>query len=312
MWARGFSKAASEIGETIFEDTGPSGEKNLIKAFRIDFPSGHKVLALSSKPRSIRGKQGKVTIDEAAFHDQLPELLKAALAMLIWGGRVSILSSHNGEDNPFNLLVKDIRSGKLPYSLHTTTFDNALDAGLYERVELIYKSRGKQFGYQDNQGAFHAFATRDAWRTWMLDQYGDAANEELFCIPRQGSGVYIPRTVVERAQRDGIPIVRYSQPPEFVLNDRRLLEADAWIRDVLKPVVDGFDATRRHVFGQDFGRDGDLSAIKVLTDLRGGRWRTALQLELRRIPFDVQQLIVFFILDNLPHFHHAKFDALDP
>lgn len=309
MWAKAFNKAAGEIGETMFEDAGPNGEKNLIKAFRIDFPSGHKVLALSSRPRSIRGKQGKVTIDEAAFHDDLPGLLKAALAMLIWGGRVAILSSHNGEDNPFNLLVKDIRDGKVPYSLHTTTFDDALAAGLYQRVKLVSESHGKALGYPDRKGNFVPIETQAQWRQWIVEKYGEAANEELFCVPRAGSGVYIPRSVVMRAQRDGIPVIRYAKPPEWVLNDNRLEEAQVWIAEVLKPILDGLDTTRRHALGQDFGRDGDLSIPVVLEEVGPGHWRTVLHLELRRIPFDVQQLIVFFLLDNLPHFHHAKFDA---
>lgn len=309
MWAKAFSKAASAIGEMIFEDSGPAGEKNLIKAFRIDFPSGHKILALSSRPRSIRGKQGKVTIDEAAFHDDLPGLLKAALAMLIWGGRVAVLSSHNGEDNPFNLLVKDVRDGKLPYSLHKTTFDDALAAGLFDRVRLVAESRGKRVGYPLPDGSFQEIVSVSQYHDWVVSQYGEAANEELFCIPRAGSGVYIPRSVVMRAQREGIAVTRYAKPPEWVLNDRRLEEAQIWINDCLKPILDNLDTTRRHVYAQDFGRDGDLSIPVVLQETGPGHWRTVLHLELRRIPFDVQQLITFFIIDNLPHFSHAKFDA---
>ena len=304
MWARAFNRAAGEIQETVYQD-----EKTDIKAFRIDFASGHKILALSSRPRSIRGKQGKVTIDEAAFHDDLAGLLKAALAMLVWGGRVAVISSHNGEDNPFNLLVKDIRAGKFPYSLHSTTFDDALDAGLYERVRLIYEARGKAFGFRDEKGVFRTFATRADWRAWMFEQYGEDANEELLCIPKAGSGVYLPRSIVERCQRDGIAVLRYAKPPEWVLSDRRLEEARLWIADVLKPVLENLDLNRRHVYGQDFGRDGDLSVVAVLADQGGGRWRTVLHVELRRIPFDVQGLIRDAIIEALPHFHHAKFDA---
>ncbi len=289
-WARGMQVAAAEMQETIYSD-----EKDSIKAFRIDFASGKKILGLSSRPRSIRGKQGKVTIDEAAFHDDLPGLLKAAMAMMIWGGRVRILSSHNGEDNPFNLLVKDIRAGKLPYELHRTTFTEALEAGLYERVKLLMGPRLKE-------------KTREEWEAKIRGQYGSDAAEELDCIPRMGSGVYIPRTIVERCQVAGIPVIRYAKPIEWMLNDRRLVEAQQWIDDTLKPLIDSMAALRT-VFGLDFGRSGDLSYIPVWQDQGGGKWREAFALELRRIPFDVQQLIVFYLLDELPLFHHAKFDA---
>ena len=108
MFAKAFDRAASQPQEILYDDGSDEG----IKAFRIDLPSGHSIVALSSKPRSLRGKQGKVIIDEAAFHDQLAELLKAALALLMWGGRVVLISTHDGADNPFNELIEDIRAAK--------------------------------------------------------------------------------------------------------------------------------------------------------------------------------------------------------
>lgn len=296
MWARAFNRAAGELQEVMFDDTDAHGDIRQIKAYRIDFASGRKILALSSRPRSIRGKQGKVTIDEAAFHDDLPGLIKAAMAMLIWGGRVRIISSHNGEDNPFNLLLKDVRAGKLPYSIHSTTFTQALDAGLFDRVKLILGERLKQ-------------RTRAEWEAAIRAQYGEDAAEELDCIPKSGSGVYIPRTVVERCQRDGIAVIRYAKPMEWMLNDRRLEEAKTWIADVLKPAIDALDPAKPHVFGQDFGRSGDLSYVCVLEGIGRGRWREGFDLEMRRIPFDVQQLVIFALMDELPQFRHAKFDA---
>jgi len=296
MWARAFNKAAGAIRETLFDDVGPHGDIRQIKAFRIEFASGRKILALSSRPRSIRGKQGKVTIDEAAFHDDLAGLVKAAMAMLIWGGRVRILSSHNGADNPFNLLVKDVRAGKLPYSIHRTTFDDALNAGLFERVKLIMGARLKE-------------KTREEWRARIYKHYGESALEELDCIPRSGTGVYIPRTIVERCQREGITVLKLKRPHEWMLNDQRLAEADVWIKDVLKPVIDALDTGKRTVLGRDFGRSGDLSYDTVLQDQGGGKWREAFSVEQRNIPFDVQRAISFYLLDNLPLLHHAKYDA---
>jgi phage FluMu gp28-like protein len=295
MWARAFQRAAGAIEETLFEDVDADGDSRRIKAFRIEFASGFKILALSSRPRSIRGKQGKVTIDEAAFHDDLPGLIKAAMAMLIWGGRVRLLSSHNGEDNPFNLLVKDIRAGKLPYSLHRTTFTDALDAGLFARVQLILGARLKQ-------------QTRAEWEAAIRAQYGEGAAEELDCIPAMGSGVYLPRTLVEHCQSDACVVIRWAKPPEWMLNSRRIEETDRWIADVLKPAVDSLPNVRS-VLGRDFGRSGDLSVEGVLQEIAPRRWRATLTVELRRIPFDVQEKINLWLVANLPLFHHAKYDA---
>src|SRR5690349_24280103 len=117
-WARKFNKAARAAEEIAIEDES----RNLL-AYRIRFASGHKIVALSSRPSNLRGKQGRAIIDEAAFHENLPELLKAALAFTMWGGLVRVISTHNGADNAFNQLVNDIRAGRRPFSLHRVTLD---------------------------------------------------------------------------------------------------------------------------------------------------------------------------------------------
>ncbi|MCL4500449.1 MAG: hypothetical protein M1438_01170, partial [Deltaproteobacteria bacterium] len=92
MWARHYNKAASEVEEFVFKDGGKDNKE--IQAYRIRFASGHEIVALSSRPANLRGKQGKIVIDEAAFHDDLRGLLKAALAHRMWGGKIVILSTH--------------------------------------------------------------------------------------------------------------------------------------------------------------------------------------------------------------------------
>ena len=134
FWAKHYQLAASAMEETVFENEGLEGKDILV--YRVKFASGHTVNALSSRPANLRGKQGRVVIDEAAFHPDLPGLLKAAMALLIWGGSVRIISTHNGDGNDFNETIRDTLAGKLPYSLHRTTLDDALEAGLYERICL--------------------------------------------------------------------------------------------------------------------------------------------------------------------------------
>lgn len=296
MWAKHFNDVIVGQGEFMFADTDDAGDTQQIKAFRIDFASGFKILALSSRPRSIRGKQGLVIIDEAAFHDDFPGLMKAALAMLVWGGRVLVISSHNGEDNPFNLLIKDIRAGKVPYSLFRTTFRDAINDGLYRRVCL---RKGLEWSQQ----------AEDEYVAGIYSFYGDGAAEELDCIPAAGSGVYLPRTIVERCQDATIPILRFKQPPEFVLATDRLAITEAWFRDQVRPVIDALPQDKRTVFGQDFGRSGDLSAATPLQEVERGRWRQCFSLEMRNIPFDCQQKLIFLLMDYLPLLHHAKFDS---
>lgn len=296
MWASQFNEIVTGSGEVLFDDTDENGDTRQIKAFRIDFASGFKILALSSRPRSIRGKQGLVIIDEAAFHDDLPGLMKAALAMLVWGGRVLILSSHNGEDNPFNLLIKDVRAGKYPYAVFRTTFMDAIQAGLYRRVCLRKGIAWTKTGEQE-------------YVDGIYEMYGDNASEELDVIPSAGSGVYLPRTIIERAQDATIPTLRFKAAPEFVLADDRLEVTSKWFLDHVKPVIDALPPDKRTVLGQDFGRSGDLSSLWPLQETTKDRWRLCFNLEMRNIPFDCQRRLLFLVMDYLPLLHHAKFDA---
>ncbi|MDO6806789.1 hypothetical protein Q4595_30300, partial [Wenyingzhuangia sp. 1_MG-2023] len=78
-----FNKAAGDIQEELFIDDGQEGKE--ILTFVVYIASGFKVQALSSNPSNLRGMQGNVTIDEAAFHERLAEVLKAALALTMWG-----------------------------------------------------------------------------------------------------------------------------------------------------------------------------------------------------------------------------------
>ncbi len=293
MWAKAFNLAAGGVNEAVYEDEGRD-----IKAFRIDFASGKKILALSSRPRSIRGKQGKVTIDEAAFHDDLAGLLKAALAMLIWGGKVRVISSHNGDANPFNELVNDIRAKKLPYSLHRTTFDDALNDGLYERVALIQGVRLKE-------------KTQAEWRAKIYAQYGENAAEELDVIPSSGSGRYLTRMMIEACMRASIPVLRLALPDGFTLQPAHLREAETrdWCEDALRPLLEQLDPDLDHYFGQDFARNGDVSVIWPLVQSRSLDLLTPFVLEMRNVPFEQQRQILFYLADRLPRLMAGAMDA---
>ena len=188
MWAKAFAQAACEVEECLFKDTKPDGSSDDILAYRIVFASGYEIMALTSRPRSLRGRQGMVILDEAAFHDQLGEVMKAALALLVWGGKVVVVSTHDGDTNPFNLLCEEIRKGNKPYGLIKITFDDALADGLYRRICLV---QGKEWSPE----------AENEWREDIIAFYGEDADEELFVIPRHGSGAYIPAALIERPAR---------------------------------------------------------------------------------------------------------------
>ncbi|HGM7154099.1 TPA: hypothetical protein ACKQE6_002645 [Serratia marcescens] len=83
------AQEVSAIEEFLFEDQDDKGNTRMITAYRVRFASGFQVAALSSRPANIRGLQGVVVIDEAAFHQDVQGVLDAATALLIWGGESS-------------------------------------------------------------------------------------------------------------------------------------------------------------------------------------------------------------------------------
>ncbi len=184
-WAEALNVAAEAVGETLI-DTGTDA----VQAFRLRMASGRQILAMTSAPRAFRsrGRPGDLAIvDEAAFVDNLPEVLKAALAFRTWGGRVRIISTHNGEASAFAALVRDVGEGVTPGSVHRVTLKDALTDGLYRRICEV-------------TGQPWSIEAEAAWEAALRAQYGSNAGEELDCIPSAGSGAWLAWELIRAAE----------------------------------------------------------------------------------------------------------------
>ncbi len=296
MWARVFNRAAGEI-EGGFWD-GESEEDKAIKTYTIRFPSGFRIVALSSRPSNLRGRQGVIVIDEAAFHEQLGELLKAAMAMLIWGGKVRVISTHNGDDNPFNELITDIRAGRRAGTVHRVTFQEAVADGLYKRVCM-------------RLGKVWTAAEEDAWKAGVYAFYGDGAAEELDCIPSNGSGAWLSRALIESRMSADTPVLRWECKAGFELlgDSIRAAEARDWLEAQMLPHLERLPTEAISFDGRDFGRSGDLSVDVPLIQHQNLVRRVPFTVELRNVPFRQQEQISFYLLDRLPRFMGGAFDA---
>ena len=185
-WARTLQVGAEAVGETLIED----GERS-IQAFRLRMASGREIVAMTSTPRAFRskGRPGDLAIvDEAAFVDDLGEVLKAALAFRVWGGRAHIISTHNGEASAFAALCRDIRDRVQPGSLHRVTLTQALADGLYRRICEI-------------AGRTWSPEAEAEWQAGLRAEYGVHAGEELDCEPAAGAGAWLAWDVI-RALED--------------------------------------------------------------------------------------------------------------
>ena len=292
-WARQFDRVARGIEEIAVRD-----DNRDIQAYRVRFASGRKIVALSSRPSNLRGKQGCAVIDEAAFHDDLAGLLKAALAFTMWGGSVRIISTHNGADSAFNELVSDIRAGRRPFALHRVTIENALTDGLYKKIAEKLKRPWSP-------------EAEAAWLRELEDFYGDHADEELHCIPRASGGAFLSSVLIEARMEPGVPVIRWEMPAEFAerAEEVRRAETAAFLEDQVEPILAALDPSLATCFGEDFGRLGDLTVIWALQIARDLKRRTPFVVELRNIPFRQQEQILFYIADRMPRFIGGAMDA---
>ena len=294
QFTKAFNLVSGGIDGFLFDDGSESG----IKSFRIDYPSGGSIIALSSKPRSLRGKKGVVLIDEAAFHDDLDELLKSALALLMWGGRVIVISTHDGADNPFNTLIEDIRSGKRVGQVQRVTLTSALGQGLYRRICL-------------RTGEEWSPSAEAEWERNLRGYYGDAAEEELDVIPARGSGTYLARATILAAMSPDLPVIRIRCPDGF---ERQAdWERTDYILEFLEagilPLLREMDPRKRTFFGQDFARSGDVSPIMFGQHDPSMKLRASFTIEMRNVPFTEQEFLLGWILERVPLFAHGKMDA---
>ncbi|MGD8388167.1 MAG: hypothetical protein PVG49_13580 [Desulfobacteraceae bacterium] len=288
----------------LFEDQQPDGSTKNITSYRIRFASGFHITALSSRPASIRGLQGIVIIDEAAYHGNVQAVIDAATALIIWGGKIRIISTHNGEKNPFNQLIRDTRAGLYAFKILHVTFDDAVANGLYERVCLIKgwtpSVEGKKEWYQRVRGAYGANKA--------------AMREELDAIPREGSGVAIPGILIEACMKEERPILRLALDNDFALKGEEYRKSWCveWIRIHINPALETLDEDLQHVFGQDFARYGNFSVIAPLAILQNLTRRAPFLVEMHNVPSRQQEQILWHIIEHLPKFRGGAMDATGP
>ena len=295
MWAKAYHCACDDIAEEVFED-----EDKDILTYVVYFSSGLKVKALSSNPKNMRGMQAKVIIDEASFHERLAEVLKAALALTMWGSRVCLISTHNGIENLFNTLINDSRAGKKRYSIHTITLDDACNDGLYKRICQVKKQTWSQ----------------DAEDDWKANLIKDTATEEdaleeYYCVPKNGGGAYISRGLRDRAARLDAPVLRFTGSADFnaASEHSRFGEMKEWLDKHVLPELKKLPINLRHSLGEDFARNGDLTVFAPISVETNTKRNVPFLVELGNVPFKQQEQALYYICDQLPNRDGIFLDA---
>lgn len=301
-FAKVISKELTQIEEFLFDDVQPDGSTKKIAAFRVPFSSGFRCEALSSRPANIRGLQGVTCIDEAGFHADVRGTIDAVNALLIWGGKVRVISTHNGVLNPFNELIREAKAGKNPFSVHHIPFSKAVENGLFKRVCAI---KGRTWSPE----------AEAAWEAKIRGAYGPrtaAMRQELDAIPAEAEGAALTRVQIEAVMKPGTgKIVRWARDDAFKNLEAHVRQAQAlaFCEAQLKPIIDQLDPRRPHVFGGDFARKGDGSVYvfdEIGTDLVR---RRRLSVELRNVPYETQRDILFWLVERVPRMSGGALDA---
>lgn len=154
-------------------------EKN-ITVFSITLWNGAVITAVPADPKNLRDRQGTIVIDEAAFRSDLPELMKAANAIVMRGGKVRIISTHNGIQNYFYKLCREIENDPEKGSIHHIPFAKAVDQGMFRSMCKI-------------NGEFWTKEKEEQWVKKIRKIYGEDAIEELDAIARDYKGNQIFR-----------------------------------------------------------------------------------------------------------------------
>lgn len=294
-WAKKLNQVLKgKIKEEIFDDETEKG----VKAFRIDFASGFSIIGLCSAPRALRGRQGDIVIDEAAFHEDLEELMKSALAANVWSGKIIMISTHNGVDNPFNQIIEDVKLGRKPYKHINIPFMDAIDQGLYKRIcqtQNIEWSKERE----------NKFVER------IYAEYGDDAAEELDTIPANSNGSYFSASDIAACMDKEISVLRIRLEDDFKTKPKqeRISCIENWCQENLDAHLNNLNPNEPHTFGMDIARVNDLSVIWPLNELTNTAYFTPFVVEIRNMPYSSQQQILRYIIDKMPRFVAGSIDA---
>src|SRR5882724_9907544 len=123
------------IGFTDLGDVLLDGDTN-VSAYVLQFANGRRIYSLSSNPNALAGKRGHVTLDEFALHADQRLLYRVAKPVTMWGGQLSIISTHRGATTLFNELITQIlhHGNPMDWSLHSVPLGLAVVQGVVKRI----------------------------------------------------------------------------------------------------------------------------------------------------------------------------------
>jgi phage FluMu gp28-like protein len=178
----------------------------------------------------------------------------------MWGGQISIFSTHRGVGSYFNQLIKEVKEKGNPkkFSLHTITITDAVEQGLWIKIR-------DQLPEDDEQKHFTDDEFLQSCRDEMPDE--ESFLQEFMCIPEDDGASFIPWSM----------IVPCSSKPIMGI-DWKTLPGPFYL-------------------GYDIARKKDLSVITLLHRV-GDHLIQCAEIMLSKMTFTHQQKALYAILDD--------------
>lgn len=155
-------------------------------------------------------------------------------------------------------------------------------------------------------------AAEEEWKTNLLKDTAtiEDAQEEYYCVPKQGGGAYLNRMLIE-SRMVQTPVIRYEGSSDFNTWPEHIRAAEIadWCNTHLLPLLMALDPNQQHAFGEDFARSGDLTVMAPLAIEQTLKRHVPFLLELKNVPFRNQEQILYYICDRLPRLMSLKLDA---
>lgn len=256
-WGGLLNIAGQDFGEREEED----GKGNKYKIFEYGFPHGPIIHSLSSNPDAQAGKRGRRIWDEFALNPHNRQLYAIGYPGITWGGSIEMISTHRGNLNFFNELVREIKEKGNPkkISLHTCTLQDILDEGMLYKLQERWAAINPEDDRLDMDEADYFNMTRRE----CPDE--ETFLQEYMCIPADDKAAFLEWDLIAAAE--------YS-PQEI------------WDK------LDLHDAIGDLYIGVDIGRKHDLTVIWILEKI-GGYYFTRRVIELKGVTFSRQEDILY-------------------
>jgi phage FluMu gp28-like protein len=278
FWAKRIGIAMEDIGVELIDVDRD------VSARCMRFKHGGKIYGTSSSTGALRGKNGKINLDEFAFHKDDTLMWDSAEPATTWGFPLREFSSHNGKGT---LFYEHCTGGKLPKthkkyfptSVHTVTLYDAVRQGMLSKIRKRHVSKEEQnewmqFKFQKTRGLKNITWTAPDGTRFIV---GNSAKQEYLCMPVDESTAFMSYDFINTCVSDNI-----------LFDTLDKITGDLYV-------------------GMDIGRKRNLTVIWVCEEL-GDTLYTRKVIELEKTRFRLQKEVLYSILKH-PKFRRCCIDA---